>query len=274
MRGFLISRQPDTGRQLTQFLTHCKNNLPTVIAVGILLAIWKGLSFWIDAAIILPAPEETLKTCIALLLQPDFFSKIWHTVARSLVGFALALITALLLGIAAGSLKPVYNLLKPLVTITRATPTMSIILLALIWLHTEIAPILVGFLVIFPLLYSNIVEGIRAVDPELLEMAAVYRVKKRTVIKEIYLPSLSSYLIAGSATAMGLNLKVVIAAEVLSQPRNCIGTSLYMEQINLNTAGVFAWTIIAVLVSSGFDSYLQLFRAKIEGWKTAGNCKG
>ncbi len=255
---------------MTQFFTRCKNNLPAVIAVGVLLAIWKGLSFWIDAPIILPAPEETLKTCIALLLQPGFFSKIWHTVARSLVGFGVALITALLLGIAAGSCKPVYNLLKPVETATRATPTMSIILLALIWLHTEIAPILAGFLVIFPLLYSNIVEGIRAVDPGLLEMAEIYRVKKRTIIKEIYLPSLSSYLIAGSAAAMGLNLKVVIAAEVLSQPRNCIGTSLYMEQINLNTTGVFAWTIIAVLVSSGFDCLLHLLRKGIEGWKTAG----
>ena len=243
-----------------------KNNLPAIFFILFLLALWKILSFWVDAAIIIPAPEETLKTCFRLILQPGFPTKIWHTVARSLGGFFIALFSALGLGIIAGTYKPVYNLFKPLVSITKATPTMSIILLALIWLHTEIAPILVGFLVIFPLLYTNIVEGIRTVDIKLLEMAGIYRVKKRRIISEIYLPSLSSYLTAGVATAMGLNLKVVIAAEVLSQPRDCIGTSLYMEQINLNTAGVFAWTIIAILISSSFDYSLNLLRKRIEKW--------
>ena len=244
-----------------------KNNLYLVFSLVFLLALWKVLSLWVNAAIIIPSPEETLKACFTLLIQPDFLTRVWHTVARSLAGFFIALFSALFLGIMGGAYKPAFILFKPLVSITKATPTMSIILLALIWLHTEIAPILVGFLVIFPLLYTNIVEGIRNVDVKLLEMAKMYQVKKKRIITELYLPSLSSYLTAGAATALGLNLKVIIAAEVLSQPRNCIGTSLHLEQINLNTAGVFAWTIIAILISSFFDYFLNLLRKRIEKWK-------
>ena len=244
-----------------------KNNLTVAFSLAILLALWKLLSLWVDAAIIIPSPEETLKACFTLLIQPDFLTRVWHTVARSLAGFFIALFSALFLGIIGGAYRPAFILFKPLVSITKATPTMSIILLALIWLHTEIAPILVGFLVIFPLRYTNIVEGIRNVDIKLLEMARMYQVKKKRIIAELYLPSLSSYLTAGAATALGLNLKVIIAAEVLSQPKNCIGTSLHLEQINLNTAGVFAWTIIAILISSFFDYSLNFLRQKIEKWK-------
>lgn len=245
----------------------CKINIPMVLSLAFLLGLWKILSLWVGASIIIPSPEETFNACFLLLGRSDFYTDVWHTVARSLTGFFIALALALLMGITAGTYQVVYILFKPLVSITKATPTMSVILLALIWLHTEIAPILVGFLVIFPLLYSNIVEGIKSVDPKLLEMASMYQVKKKRMITELYLPSLSSHLTTAAATALGLNLKVIIAAEVLSQPRNCIGTSLQMEQINLNTAGVFAWTIIAILISSFFDYSLTLLRKRVEKWK-------
>jgi len=244
-----------------------KSSHPVILSIVFLLILWKLLSIRVAAPIILPSPDETIKEILRIIGEVNFFTRVGHTVARSLAGFFIALFAGLGLGILAGVYRPVYTLLLPLVSVTKATPTMSIILLALIWLHTEIAPILVGFLVIFPMIYTNIVQGVRSVDNKLLQMATMYQVKKRRVVSEIYLPSLSSYLIACATSAMGLNLKVVIAAEVLSQPKNCIGNSLYMEQINLNTAGLFGWTIIAVLISSAFDYSLHLLQKRTEKWK-------
>lgn len=244
-----------------------KSSHPLVLSILLLFAVWKLLSIWVAAEILLPSPEKTLVTLYRIVFEPGFLLLIGHTVARSLIGFFIALIIGLILGIIGGTYKPAFTLLMPLVSVTKATPTMSVILLALIWMHTEIAPILVGFLVIFPMIYTNVVEGIRSIDVKLLEMASIYKIKRKRIIYEIYLPSLSSYLVASATSAMGLNLKVVIAAEVLSQPENCIGTSLYMEQINLNTAGVFAWTIIAILISSIFDYSLNLFHKRTNKWK-------
>ncbi len=244
-----------------------KDKLLLFSSIIFLGCLWKILSIRVGAEILVPAPEAILQNISALISDPGFLESVIHTVLRSLVGFGVALVIALIMGIIGGSFKTAYIFFTPIVSVTKATPTMSVILLALIWVHTEIAPVLVGFLVIFPILYGNIVAGIRNVDPKLLEVAKMYKVKKTRVITELYLPSIFSYLLAGASTSLGLNLKVVIAAEVLSQPQMSIGTHLQMEQISLNTAGVFAWTLIAVLISSCFDWGLSVVQHRIEKWK-------
>lgn len=243
-----------------------KDKLLLIFSIISLGVIWKILSIQVGAEILVPPPESVLRSCVALLREPGFLESVFHTILRSILGFSIALVAALVMGITGGTFKTAYILFIPIVSITKATPTMSVILLALIWVHTEIAPVLVGFLVIFPILYGNIVAGIKNVDSNLLQMAKMYRIRKKRIITELYLPSIFSYLIAGASTSLGLNLKVVIAAEVLSQPRMSIGTHLQMEQISLNTAGVFAWTLVAIAISSCFDWGLGRIQKKTDKW--------
>lgn len=131
-----------------------------------------------------------------------------YPLKRALLGFIIALFFAVSLGMAAGFSKPVYYLLRPLVLINKAVPTMAMILLALIWLESERAPILVGFVVIFPVIYENVVEGIRNVDVKLVEMMNIYEINKLDRLKDLYIPSIQSFLFGGMSAAMGLNLKI------------------------------------------------------------------
>lgn len=244
-----------------------KDRLYTGISIVFLIILWKFLSLTIGYEIILPSPETTLTRLICIIKSELFLKAVYNTITRSLVGFFMALLSAIILGILAGIFRPVYYLLGPLVNIIKATPSIAIILLSLIWLGSEYTPILVGFLIIFPILYSNIIAGINNVDSDLIEMANMYEVKKWRIIKEIYFPSILSYLIAGATTALGLNLKVVIAAEVLSQSIVSIGEGLQFEKYSLNTAGVFSWVIVAITISAMFDCSLKTIQKKIEKWK-------
>jgi NitT/TauT family transport system permease protein len=244
-----------------------KDKLYAILSIVFLIILWKGLSIFIGWEIILPTPEVTLKKLIEIMKSESFFIAVYNTVMRSLIGFFIALFLAAVIGTLAGIFKPMYYLFSPLMNIIKATPTIAIILLALIWLGSEGTPILVGFLIIFPILYSNIVEGIHNVDSDLIVMATMYKVKRWRIIKELYFPSILSYLMAGASTALGLNLKVVIAAEVLSQSAVSIGEGMQFEKIALNTAGVFSWTIVAIIISSLFDYSLKGLHKKMEKWK-------
>nr|WP_044824914.1 ABC transporter permease subunit [Clostridium aceticum]AKL96384.1 ABC-type nitrate/sulfonate/bicarbonate transport system, permease component [Clostridium aceticum]KJF26961.1 ABC transporter permease [Clostridium aceticum] len=237
-----------------------KEIIYTIISVVVLILLWKILAIWVGKEIILPSPEATFSKLIMIIRAENFLQSILSTLIRSMLGFSIAFLLALILGMLAGFFKPVYYLLKPVIVINKAIPTMAVILLALIWLESEKAPILVGFLVIFPLLYYNVVEGIRSVDEKLIEMVKLYQVNKVKVIKELYIPSIKSYLIAGASTALGLNLKIVIAAEVLSQPKISMGTNFQIEKANLNTAGVFAWAIIAIVMAAVLDGIVKLMQ--------------
>ena len=123
----------------------------------------------------------------------------------------------------------------------------------LILLNLEFVPMFVGFIMVFPILYENILNSILDVDRDIIKMAKLYRVKKARVIKDIYMPSIMHNISKIFNGAIGINLKMVIAGEVLSQPKYSIGSSLQLERMYLNTSGVFAWIIIIILLSKVFD---------------------
>jgi NitT/TauT family transport system permease protein len=222
--------------------------------------VWKLLSLFIGSDIILPSPESAFKALSLLSDDQSFLDSIFQTLRRGLAGFLLSAVSALIIGIAAGENKIVNTLLKPLLTVIKTVPVLSIVLLAIIWLNTENVPVFVCFLVVFPVISSNVIQGIRNVDPQLLEMANIYKVSRWRIIFQIYLPSLIPYLLAGLSTAAGVTWKAVIAAEVISMPRYAIGTGMQYAQIQLNTAELFAWTIVAIIISSLSETLLFLLQ--------------
>lgn len=244
-----------------------KDKLYTAGAVLCLLILWEVVSRAVGAEIILPPPGETWQELLRIINSENFWLAVFNTTTRSLIGFALTFLTAALFAVLAGLWKPLYYLFSPLVVITKAAPPISIILLALIWLGTEKAPVLVGFLVIYPIIYTNIIAGIDNVDHKLIEMAAMYRIGKLRKLLEIYLPSIMPYVLAACSTALGLNLRVVIMTEVLSQPPVSMGTSLQTARVFLNTAGVFAWTVVAIALAALFDYSVSTLRKRMEVWK-------
>lgn len=235
-----------------------KEFLYTLLSIIILVICWKVLAIVVDKEILVPSPEGTLIELIRMIQSPNFVLSVTNTLIRALSGFMLALAAGIFLGMLGGFFKPMYYLLRPLVLINKAVPTMAMILLALIWLESEKAPILVGFVVIFPVIYENVVEGIRNVDVKLVEMMKIYEIDRLGRLKDLYIPSIKSYLYGGMIAAMGLNLKIIIAAEVLSQPRISMGTSFQIEKANLNTAGVFAWLIITIVIAGILEQTLKI----------------
>jgi NitT/TauT family transport system permease protein len=142
---------------------------------------------------------------------------------------------------------------------------MSFIIIAIIWFASSMVPVFVGFLMCFPIIFTNVYEGVKNVDNKLLEMSKVYNIKKLRVVRNIYIPSLIPYILAGMTTALGIGWKATVAAEVLSHPKYAIGTHLYDAKVYLESAELFAWTIVVIGLSFIFEYVIKmLFRKKIK----------
>ncbi|MCK4540984.1 MAG: ABC transporter permease subunit [Spirochaetales bacterium] len=229
-----------------------RGKIQYLISLGsilLFLLIWSIAAGRIDAPIILPTPLEVFSDLLRILGRGDFWLALGNTVVRGLIGFALSFGLALAAGVAGGLSRGVEAFLRPFLTIIRTTPVMSVILLGMIWFKTDNVPIFVCLLTIFPVITASVMEGIRNVDPGLLSMAQVYKVPMAGTILHVHLPSILPYVIAGAGASIGLTWKVVIAAEVLSQPFHALGTGLQYAQATLETGEVFAWTIAAVTLS-------------------------
>ncbi|GAU78870.1 ABC-type nitrate/sulfonate/bicarbonate transport system permease component [Fusibacter sp. 3D3] len=229
-----------------------------------MLITWQILASIVDNPIKFPTPIATYFAFVEIVGGQYFIKEIFYTLKRTSIGFIISFMMGVSLGTVAGFCNPIYYFMHPIVSIQRSMPTMGVILLALIWLNREIAPILVGILIAFPIIYSAVVNAVRNIDKQLLEMTQIYQFTKRKKLCHLYYPSVKSSLMAVTSTAIGLNIKVGIAAEVLSQPRFAIGTGLQMEKVALNTAGVLAWSVIAIILSATCEWLIsQLFRLSV-----------
>lgn len=243
-------------------------SLVPLLGVVSALLLWALLAHIVGRAILLPGPLATLETLSEIVRAPSFATVLAATVGRWAAALSLAAPVAILTGTVAGLNSTGAEFLRPLISAARATPVISVILIALIWLPIPQVPVLVGFVVGYPLLHQGIADGLRAVNPELRELSRAYRwgVLRRVLHLEVpgSWPTVSS-AIAGT---LGMSWKAVLAAEVLSLPIFGIGSMLQESRIYLDTAAVLAWTLIAVLAAYGFDLLLSLI-APVHGRRRA-----
>ncbi|MFP4372752.1 MAG: ABC transporter permease [Spirochaetaceae bacterium] len=235
-----------------------RDYLSIVAAAAGLIGVWKLVAAAVGLEIILPTPEVTLERLIAIAGTRSFSMSVGATVVRGLSGFAISAGVGLVAGAPAGLRPTLERVFLPLLTVIRSTPVVAFILIALIWFDTDFVPIFVTVLMTFPVIYENIVQGIRSVDPRLTELARAYRVSRRRRWFRVYLPSLFPFFASAGRTALGLSWKVVVAAEVLSLPTRGVGSELQQARVMLETPRVFAWTAVAILLSAATDLLFSL----------------
>lgn len=246
-----------------------KNRNSSIISKFIILAIWVLLSKIVDNEIIIPSIKSTMFSLIDIVTDISFLNTIKSTLLRTLIGFLISLSLAMITGILSNVSKMVYDLMSPILSFLNSIPTIAIIILALIWLRNDFVPMFVGFIMIFPILYETILNSILNIDRHIIQMANLYSVGKLTIIKDIYIPNIFYNLSSILSSVLGMNLKMVIAGEVLSQPKHSIGSSLQLQRMYLNTSGVFAWIVI-ILFISWMINYLSIgikYSLKIDKWK-------
>ncbi|NLW40005.1 MAG: ABC transporter permease subunit [Tissierellia bacterium] len=228
-----------------------------IISKIIIIIFWIIVSRIVDNEVIFPTIKSTISSLIDIIRGPYFFNVIRYSLIRTLVGFTISLILAILIGVLASVFKVILYIMLPIVNFLSSVPTMAIIILALIWLDNEVVPLFVGFIMVFPILYESVLKGIENVDKNIIEMAELYKVDRIHVIKDIYIPNILYSLNSVFSSTLGLNLKMVIAGEALSQPNYGIGSSLQLEKTYLNTPAVFAWIIIILLISKFLEGLLN-----------------
>jgi NitT/TauT family transport system permease protein len=239
-------------------------------AILVLLLTWEIGARWLAQPLLLPLPAAALRQAWLLLGTASFWTHLATTIGRGLIGFGLAFIFGVSIGLLAGRRKSWEAFFRPLIAILRSTPSMSLIILALIWMRSDQVPVFVTFLVVFPIIIQNVIDGMHQVSPNLLAMVWVFRLSRMRRVTKLYLPSLLPFLAAATATGLGFTWKVLIAAEVLAYPAWGVGAQLDTARTYLQTDVVFAWTLVVMVIGLSFDYLLAfLMRKPFEAWRGA-----
>ena len=224
-----------------------KNIIYFIFGIIIFILLWYFVSIKINSEIIFPNISKIIQKLIEIVLDKSFYQDLFSSMLRVLIAFILSFLFALILGILSGIFLSVKYILMPIINFIRTIPTIPLILVAVIWFDNNTVPIFVSMLVIFPIIYDAVSNGITNVDKKLIEMSLSYNVSLKTQIINLYIPYIKPYILTAVSQSMGITWKSILAAEILALPSLGIGSRLYESHLYLDSVSLFAYCLIAVI---------------------------
>jgi NitT/TauT family transport system permease protein len=200
----------------------------------------------IDQPLYLPSVFDSFKHVWIIVRQESFWLNVAATFLRVVMGLLISSSLAVLIAVLSSMSGWVERFFTPFLTTLKSVPTMSIIILALVWFKSGNVPIFVSFMICFPMFYTNTLTGIKKINPALIEYCDLHQIKFKRKFTDVIIPSVWPYFRSAFFVSIGFCWKSTIAAEVLSAPKSSMGFELYLTKLYLNNPELFAWTIIIV----------------------------
>ncbi len=221
------------------------------IAVAVLfwIGVWWFAAWRVGKPLLLPGPGKVLERLLALAATPEFYRITANSLWNILIGILFAIVCGVVLSLLTSHVRFLRELLLPLMSVIKATPVASFIVLALIFIGSSNVPTFTTVLIVLPLVWTNLDEGYRSIDPQLREMTVLYKFSPMRRFRLLTLPTLKPYFISSCRASMGMAWKAGVAAEIIAMPRNSIGTMIGDAKQYLLTEDMFAWTLLVILLS-------------------------
>lgn len=233
-----------------------------LIAAIFWTAVWYLAAFRMGNELFLPYPHTVLRSLGNLLREAEFWRSVWQSMLTVLKGSLIGCVLGGVFAVLASLSRIFCAILSPLVTVLRATPVASFIILVYVIVRVndlaiDTVALLIVVIMVIPILYSNLYSGIASFDKSLDEVARVYSFTMRKKIVYLWFPQLKPFLISGVINAIGFAWKAGVAAEVICNLENTIGQNLAESKSNLEMDRLFAWTMTVVLLSVFFECLIK-----------------
>ena len=224
-----------------------------ICRIAVILLFWIGVwafaSWRVGKPLLFPSPAAVATRLVELMQTKEFYlitaSSLWNILS----GILLATLGGCILAVITSRISFLREAILPIMTVIKATPVASFIILALIWIGSAKVPTFITVLIVLPLIWTGLDVGFSKIDPSLSEVAKVYRFPFLRRWRLLILPSVKPYFVSAFRSSLGLAWKAGVAAEIIASPRYTIGTMIGDAKQYILTADMFAWTLTVILLS-------------------------
>ena len=241
-----------------------KRILKYTLIVLFWIGLWWAVSAIVGLPLILPSPADVLIKLGQMSMTPLFWRVMLISSVRVFIGIVLSYVTAFALALVCHRVKLLHDIFMPAISVIKTTPVTSFILIAFVLMHRDLIPGLIAALMVFPVVFTNTIEGMRSARPELLETAFAYRLGFLDRAKCIWIPTLRPFMISAAGASVGLAIKAGVAAEVLICPEVSVGKYIFNAKQNMEYVELFAWTVAIVIFSYLLDVAFKLALKRVK----------
>jgi NitT/TauT family transport system permease protein len=190
---------------------------PPALSLALLFALWFAASAAVGTDV-LPSPDKVWTAFLAALADGYIWKDMTVTFGRLIAAFALAMVLATGAGLAIGTVTWVARIFDPWVTIAAAVPSLLLIVICYLWLGlNDTAAVVAAAVVVAPSATFNVIQGVRAIDPTLSEMARAFGVSKLAIDRRVLFPQILPYLFAAARSCLALTWKITIFVELMGR---------------------------------------------------------
>lgn len=235
-----------------------RNPLKTAGIIMFWLVAWEIADRLVNNRIILTGPISIVTALFKQMRENDFLAICGASFLRIAFGFLLSFAAGFLLALVCNKFHLLRDFLEPVFITLKTVPMVSFVIMLLIWVGNQALTVYLSFLIVLPLIYTNTLAGFEHVDQSMLEMARVFKLSAWKKFWYIYRPAFMPFLISGCKISLGMSWKSGVMAEVLATPKPSIGREMYAAKSYLQTANLFAWTIVVIVLSIVFEKVFML----------------
>lgn len=222
----------------------------------------------VNAALI-PAPTAVAQRVAAIVMRGELFAPLGTTLYLLFIAYFVASAVAVAVGLLMGRFVAFYNLLEPLVEVLRPLPKPALLppLILFLGLGDTMKLTVIGLGVFFPVLI-NTVQGVRGVEPTLVDTGRTFRCGRTALLLRIVLPAATPFILAGMRIALGLGLILVVIAEMLAG-NGGVGYLIIDMQRSFRVQDMYAWIVILALLGYALNALFLRVERHFIHWSLA-----
>lgn len=252
---------------LSQLPRYLWQGFGALVSIFLLIALWQ-VGHDLYGNLVLPEPLATFGSIYKMFGDSAIQVQLLVTIKRALIGFAIATILGLSLGVLAGSITIFAILLRPLATIIMGMPPIAWIVLTMIWFGMSDTSVIFTLVVaILPITFVGTLQGMLTLQLKFTELSNAFALPLHMRITDVIFPHLFSYIFPSLVTALGMSWKIVVMAELLASSDG-IGALLAVANSQLDMQMALALVIMVVTILLMFE-YLLLepIKREVEKWR-------
>ncbi|MFV0374733.1 ABC transporter permease [Microbacterium sp.] len=237
-----------------------------ILAVLVLLLIWQA-GVWtglFPSAV--PSVMDVLQSTVGLLVSPTFWVALGQTIGSAVVGWALAAVAGIVLGLLIGSTPLLERMTSIPVEFGRAFPIIALlpVVVLILGANSRMEIFMVALSCLWPILVQTI-YGARRQDLAVVDTVRVFRIPALLRFRRVLLPAAMPFITTGLRLASSIAILVAVGIEVLSQTPG-IGRQITLAQEAQRWDLAFAYLLFAGLVGWAIAAGLQAVEARTMRW--------